>query len=581
MVITAVVAAIAATASLGLIISTQRAGNKGNATVEENRKRGPGGWSQDELARFLPRTQPPPLAVSPRDLRGVDTGAGGAETAWNDPAPISGYTTYDSIQRGFPLQLHLRSTVGALDLRIARQGWYGGNGQLDYLSVNNVAASAQPIPVPDTGTGLIAAAWPLTYQVLDTSSWPSGMYVVRMTRTGTTSPAYYVPFVVRDEGRASDVLMAIPLATYQAYNAWGGKSLYDYNSGNARSHKVSFDRPYDANNGLGLYYGGDYQLIRFLEREGYDVSYATSSDLESNANLLSGHKAFVSAFHDEYWSWNMRDALERGRDRGSGVAFLASNNIYWQVRWESATTGVPRRVIVSYKNAQLDPVTASNPSRSTVLWRDPLVGRPENGFLGSMFDTTLGYGQAVPWVVTNASSWVYAGTGLQNGQSIANLIGYEFDRLYANGAAPTNVEVLTASPVVRPELFINSVAHATIYQAPSGAWVFNAGTNYWPMFLEGSFLSAGQPDERVRQMTRNVINRMVGSANPPPPTTPPSSVAPPTTAPVTAPSLPAVGPRPIAPAAPIAVAPPPRGVAPQAPGGPPGGTGRGSASASG
>ena len=54
-----------------------------------------------------------------------------------------------------------------------------------------------------------------------------------------------------------------------------------------------------------LYYA-EYQMIRWLEENGYDVSYTSESDVDSNGALLMNHKVFMSSGHDEYWSAGQR-----------------------------------------------------------------------------------------------------------------------------------------------------------------------------------------------------------------------------------------------------------------------------------
>src|SRR5205823_11052167 len=112
---------------------------------------------------------------------------------------------------------------------------------------------------------------------------------------------------------------------------------------------------------------GDYNMVRWLERQGYSLTYAASVDLETNPNQLSNHKVFLSDFHDEYWSMPMRTTLTAARDHGVGVAFFDANAIYWQVRFESSpATGQADRVVVCYKDSSLDPNPTGNAALTTV-----------------------------------------------------------------------------------------------------------------------------------------------------------------------------------------------------------------------
>ena len=53
-------------------------------------------------------------------------------------------------------------------------------------------------------------------------------------------------------------------------------------------------------------------MVRFLERNGYDVSYFSNVDTDARGSLIPNHKMFLSSGHDEYWSGPMR-GQRRGR----------------------------------------------------------------------------------------------------------------------------------------------------------------------------------------------------------------------------------------------------------------------------
>ena len=110
-------------------------------------------------------------------------------------------------------------------------------------------------------------------------------------------------FVVRDDARVSDLLFQSSVSTMQAYNGWGGKSLYPFNSSGPQAARVSFDRPYGAGAGFTEFQRWEYPTIRFLEREGYDVTYCTDVDTHAQPDMLVKHRAFLSVGHDEYWSY--------------------------------------------------------------------------------------------------------------------------------------------------------------------------------------------------------------------------------------------------------------------------------------
>jgi hypothetical protein len=463
------------------------------------------------------------------------TSAGAQTEVWAD-TPLRGYADKTSINKGEAINLKISTSRANYRLDLYRMGWYGGTGASLKLTVPSLTGQNQPVPSPQAGTGLIAANWATSYTVQTDGTWVSGFYLVKLTTTAGDES--YIDFVVRDDSQQADITYQIAFNTYQAYNKWGGKSLYDYQSTGGRAAKVSFDRPYDSWNGSGQFFDGDYNMIRFLESQGYNITYVSSVDVESNPSVFTGRKVFLSNFHDEYWSMNMRNNLTAARDRGMDLAFFDSNNMYWQVRFENSASGAANRVLVCYKDdpsdgAPKDPIAATNPSLDTTQFRLAPVNQPENALLGVMFESLFNYGSSFPWIVSNASHWIYAGTGLQNGQSIAGLVGYEYDKVFSNGQGPANLQILAASPVTDSN-GVNSTSHATIYTAASGAQVFSAGTNYFPWKVDDNDYQSHGADPKVQQIVRNILNGMIGSTPPAATNTPVPATATRTSTPVAA-----------------------------------------------
>lgn len=433
--------------------------------------------------------------------------------AWTDTQVIKGYASASSINKGQSINLHVSTTQPSFNIDIYRIGWYNGAGGRFITGVRGLTGANRGIPAPNPAQGnIIEAAWPVSYTLNTTASWVSGAYVAKLTTSN--SDYAYIFFVVRDDSSTADVVFTIADSTYQAYNNWGGKSLYDFNSTNGRSYKVSYNRPYALFDGAGYLFDGDYQMIRWLEREGYNVTYATSVDMHSNPNLLDGHEVFLSNYHDEYWSWEMRENLTNAIDDGVDAAFFTSNNIYWQIRYEPSTiNGAPNRTQVCFKDRTIDPF-ASGPNfrKTTVQWRQTPVDMPENEILGVMWEGVFDDELSFPWVVTNANHWVYNNTGLMEGEAIAQVIGDEYDRVWDNGLTPSNLVVLSNSTVDE-----GGIANASIYQADSGAYIFDASTNYWSYKLDHTvFREEFTVDWRIEQITRNVLNTMIGAAPTPP-----------------------------------------------------------------
>jgi hypothetical protein len=207
----------------------------------------------------------------------------------------------------------------------------------------------------------------------------------------------------------------------------------------------------------------------------------------------------------------MYDAAELARDTGVDLAFFGANSVFWQIRFESSTAGIPNRIVVCYKDAP-DPV--ADPDLTTVRWRDAPVNRSEQALLGVEFTDGPNTGSA-DYVVTNSDSWVYAGTGVSDGDVIPGIVWYEADRVVSADPLPVYVgntyELLSNSPYTGSSTNPNEHQSSSIYQAPSGAWVFASGTMGWGRGLDNYYPggSLTTMDPRIQRATANVLNRFL------------------------------------------------------------------------
>jgi hypothetical protein len=205
----------------------------------------------------------------------------------------------------------------------------------------------------------------------------------------------------------------------------------------------------------------------------------------------------------------MRQNLEAARDRGTHLAFFSANSGYWQIRLEpSRITGERERTIVAYKERALttDPLMLDGDPRNdhivTTKWRSAPVNRPEAALIGSM------YLEGLPevdgdLVIEDPSYWVVRNTGLERGAHLPGLLGYEVDGLA--DSSPQNVVVIARSPVGR------AFAASTLYYAPSGALVFNAGSMQWIWGLDdfrADPFSHPRIHPGLQEMTRHLLDRM-------------------------------------------------------------------------
>jgi hypothetical protein len=473
----------------------------GNAIVRENQLPGDRDWYVAAPA------QPEAVGIAPDEAD--ETAERLAGEAWA-PGPIEGYADRASVERGGTIGFYVSTRAPTFDLSVSRMGWYGGQGGRTVHRAQGLRGVMQPGPAPDPETGLVAADWRLSYSLRIPQDWTSGVYLARL-RAGSDPPdEAHVLFVVRHDEQIADFVYKLPLNTYQAYNNWGGKSLYAFNSVGEPATKVSFDRPYALRRGAGHFFHWDFPMIRWLEREGYSVTYITDVDAHADGDYLPGRRALLSVGHDEYWSKEMRDSWEGARNAGYSLGFFGANAAYWQVRYEPSARGSAHRVLVSYKRHGGDPLAGRDPSRATVLWRDPALGRPENALAGIMSEGMIPFDQSYPFVVREADHWIFAGTGARPGQAWSRIVGYEYDRVMENGATPAGLVVLAESPLVdatgKP-----SVSHATYYR--QGGMVFAAGTIDWAWGLD-DYWRPGHVDPRLQQTTANILAAFRAGAPP-------------------------------------------------------------------
>ncbi|PYU10769.1 MAG: hypothetical protein DMG37_19195, partial [Acidobacteria bacterium] len=446
---------------------------------------------------------------------------------------IQGFTTDISVNAGQTVNFKVATNASSYTMDIYRLGYYQGNGARKIASISPSVPlpQTQPPCLTDSATGLTDCGnWAVSASWAVPATATSGVYFVRLFRpdTGDASP---VVFVVRNDSSHSGILFQTSDTTWQAYNDYGGSSLYTGNP-MGRAFKVSYNRPFNVPNGYTWLFADEYPMIRWLEANGYDVSYFTGVDTDRNGGLIQQHKIFMSVGHDEYWSGNQRANVESARAAGVNLAFFSGNEIAWKTRWEPSIDGTNTtyRTLVCYKetdqNQRIDP---SDPPTWTGLWRDKRFsppadgGRPENALSGTLFrvDEFRSDSISVPqadgrmrfWRNTNIAS-------LAPGQVAtlpAGTLGYEWDVDDDNGFRPAGLIPLSTTTISVSTYLLDNYTigdgvathHLSLYRAPSGALVFGAGTVYWSWGLDATHAIPGTPtDPNMQQATVNLLADM-------------------------------------------------------------------------
>jgi hypothetical protein len=483
---------------------------------------------------------------------------------------VQGFATAMSVDVGQAESFKITNTGGPYTVDILRLGYYGGDGARKVAAGLTATSVSQPACSSDASTGLVDCGnWSVSASWTVPTNAVSGVYIAHLVPAscaGAANCGSQIPFVVRDDASHSDIMLSTSDSTWEAYNDYGGNSLYNCTNrvcpapaiapaGYVGAYAVSYNRPFDGgfvtDGGASYLWYAEYQMIRFMEENGYDVSYTSSSDVDRDGAALLNHKIFISSAHDEYWSAGQRANVTAARNAGVNLAFFSGNEVFWKTRWTNNY-----RTLITYKEThfldapnypQTQRADPADPPTWTGAWADPRGaqlpgedgGQPQNSLTGQLFIVNAGTGTIqVPYQYSKLRMW--RGTaiaGLASGGSAGlglNTLGYEWDindntgdgtPLSATAAAnrpPGEIELSqTTLPGVQVFTdFGTNVAsgvpethHLTLYRAPSGALVFGAGTVQWSWALDttnawGHAGPSGLPDRDAQQATVNLFADM-------------------------------------------------------------------------
>jgi hypothetical protein len=432
------------------------------------------------------------LAIAPLTL---------AATQWRE----GGYASLTSVPQGGTISFHIATGISPFTLEIVNLA--------HPTQVLATVAGLTSTQIDCTGLWENGCGWPVTTQFTVPAAWPSGFYAARFPTTGGTRQSI---FVVKNAtpGTTSPIAVVSATNTYQAYNQFGGKSVYDsISTDGQRAHIVSFRRPYFDNLGLGRYPAWEQQFVDFMTAENRPFEVITDDDL-ADPSILGHYRLVLLVGHSEYWTRLMRENLEAYVHAGGNVAVFGGNTMWWQARVDLA-----QRQFTVYKSAALDPMNGVDNDVVTVNWYDYPLFHPENFILGSSFRhggyanvipggfEALPVAQRTPYTVVDASSWVFDGTGLTNGGTFGQAsAGTEVDgvvfntlptgelRVDGSDGTPLNFHILATIPGEEGYGVIGYYVHENF------GVVFNAGTRDWTRGLPA--------DAAVQQITRNVLDEL-------------------------------------------------------------------------
>ena len=445
-------------------------------------------------------------------------------------ATIEGYASVASAAPGDTVNFCVRADQAhrRFTLEIYRRGL------TDRLVQTGNGSAFSPGGQDDARLAVGGCSWPAApeCQITVPPTWTGGYYVGKITSADQVA---WIPFIVRTAapGTRSKILVKINDTTTQAYNAWGGRSLYS----NPFAPRISFDRPYAD---LSLYENYQLPFLRWAEANGFELEYCSAVDLHTNPRLLENYRLLLSCGHDEYWSWEMRDQVETFIANGGNVCFFCGNTCYWQVRFDFTNGG---RIMVCYKEtdaginlSRIPDPDRQDPQRITVRWYEAPVLRPENALTGVSYRNGAGMWDPHPIVpsqryrgykVTNAAHWIFRGTGVSDGDefgkgtSVDNtILGYETDaariapgttppRVLGDDGTPKNFVVLATADLSDWTPPDAQAGHATMGVYQRHGTVFTAGTVNW-----AGGLSLDATWTPVDQITKNLLLGLSGTYPP-------------------------------------------------------------------
>ncbi|HVA60481.1 MAG TPA: N,N-dimethylformamidase beta subunit family domain-containing protein [Mycobacteriales bacterium] len=441
-----------------------------------------------------------PAATSPPSVPLMPTGDWSVHTAGPQDA-IEGFTDRVSVLPGTPVRLYISTTATSYRIEAFRMGFYAGAWAARVWTSPTEPGRRQAGADLTGGTFTAVARWRVSVTVA-TTGWPAGDYLFRLD--AANGDQRFVPLTLRSPSTAGRIVLLAAVTTWQAYNSWGGYSLYRGPNGFAdRARVVSFDRPYAYGEGAADFVGNELPAVILAESLRLPVAYATDVELDDDPGLLDGARAVISMGHDEYYSQAMRDALTRARDRGVNLAFLGANAVYRHIRFAPAGA-VPDRLEIDYKSFLDDPLHTSDPAGATgPAWRSPPDPRPESVLTGTYYQCNP---VDADMVVADPGSWLLAGI-VTPGEHLHRLVGSEYDAVDPSVPTPQPIEVLFHSPLTcgsgRP------FADAAYYTTPSGAGVFDSGTSSWVCAIAVFLCEKGHGDPAAQRVVTAVTTRLL------------------------------------------------------------------------
>ena len=380
-----------------------------------------------------------------------------------------GWFSSPSATCGQSVSLHLSGNGVPVTIKVFRMGYYGGAGarlidQVTTKPISHYSASA-PSKAPES---LVIADWPIAWDFKVTNQTLPGQYLIRLDDKNGDSN--FVPIMVTNPESKNPVTFISSVLTWQAYNEWGGYSLYKgpNRTRSSRAMVVSFNRPYDGD-GAGQFRYMEFPIVRLAEKLGIDMNYITDLELDKNVAALHNTKSIVYGGHGEYWTTQMRDALDAAVAQGTNLVSFGGNAGYNRPRLQAND-----RELVMWRGAPNDS-NRKNPVLATTRWRAFPISRPESVLLGAQY---VGLGVNGDYTIAHPLRWPFS--VMKHPALLRGVVGREVDSpLYTVG--PGVEDLAWAEIKMRGKPI---TAMATYYTNAKYAGIIDIATNGWTCAID-------------------------------------------------------------------------------------------------
>ena len=450
------------------------------------------------------------VAMKTSDWANLDLSNPLGSTLWLDKTSVSCGETF-GVHASLYNNHHISFQDGPRTIQALRIGWYNGAGARLIWESTPITLKAQQIPKPQGSVRMVQSNWSTTIKVDVTNDWVPGFYLINtVSPSGEVEGSY--PLVVRSPAGSSALMLMHSSMTWNAYNTFGGYSLYLGPGGTTderraeRSRVASYDRPI-VGSGANHIRRDAIPIVQFMEKQGLNVDQYMDTDLDQWPSITTHYNGIVLSGHPEYATRRMQGALFAARNNGTNLAFLGGNSIYWQARMNSSPVGKERHIVM-YRYATDDPVT--NPNDVTIQFDDKRINVPSTLLTGEITDGVHVYGSMQSVAMPK---WL----GLPANTRIDDLDPTsEVERTFPGAQSPSNIKVIMRGTMhltqplklitrLRPE---SPIAETSWYTTPSGAAVFNAGITTWSCNLMDSCL-LNKVDEKTRGVIESIATKVL------------------------------------------------------------------------